>query len=80
MKTIKNGIVFSNDIERILKGLNALDFQYEKMPSQKTIDDVRSDFEKQVNRFFNSVSIVSEEEMVQVNNLIGGEYPHRIVG
>ena len=30
MEQIKKGIVFSNDIERILKGNNALNFSYEK--------------------------------------------------
>ena len=28
MRKIKEGIVFSNDIERILKGNNALNFNY----------------------------------------------------
>lgn len=76
MKTIKNGIVFSDDIERILKGVNAFDFQYGKIPSTNEINDLRRDFKKQVDGYFESVSIVSEEEMLQLNDLIGGEYPH----
>ena len=80
MKTIKKGIVFSDDIERILKGVNAFDYQYGKIPTTTEINDLRRDFKRQVDGYFDSVSILSEDEMLQVNNLIGGEYPHCIVG
>ncbi|MBR3211002.1 MAG: hypothetical protein IKF71_03580 [Bacilli bacterium] len=80
MKKIKKGIVFSNDIERILKGVNALDYQYDKVPSGKMIQEVREDFARQVNGIFDAVTIVLEEEMMQVNDLIQGDYPHCIFG
>lgn len=77
MKTIKKGIVFSNDIKRILCGINSLDYQYEVIPNDSIIKRVREDFEKQVNDIFNNeVTIITEEEMLQVNHLIDSEYPH----
>ena len=77
MKEIKKGIVFSYDIERILNGINAYDFKYDFIPSKSVIKDLRNDFVKYVNIIFNNdVTIVSEEEMLEVNKLIGGEYPH----
>ena len=79
MKKIKNGIVFSDDIKRILSGINAFDFKYDFVPSVGVINQVREDFKKDVNKIFNgNVTIISEEEMLDVNNLIGGEYPHCI--
>jgi len=80
MKTIRNGIVFSNDIKRILEGVNSLDFRYDYIPNEETIKKVRYDFKKQVERIFEKVSIISEEEMLEVNNLIEGGYPHRNIG
>lgn len=81
MKEIKNGIVFSEDIKRILDGVNAFDYDYGVNVSQKVIDEIRCDFKKQTNKIFdNKVTIVSEEEMMMVNGLIGGEYPHRNIG
>ena len=77
MKKIEKGIVFSDDIKRILSGINAFDYKYEFVPSDSVIDNIRLDFKKDVNRIFNGdVTIISEEEMMDVNNLIGGEYPH----
>ena len=79
MKKIKNGIVFSDDIKRILSGVNAFDFKYDFVPSIDVINQVRADFKMDVNKIFNgNVTIISEEEMLDVNNLIGGEYPHCI--
>ncbi len=68
MRIIDKGIVFSNDIVRILNGKNALDFNYEqngmKLPSEEDIEILRADFRKDVNRIFkNNVEIISEEEM-----------------
>lgn len=80
MKTIKNGIVFSNDIKRILEGVNSLDFRYDYIPNEDTIRKVRYDFKRQVNKIFDKVSIISEDEMLEVNNLIEGGYPHRNFG
>ncbi len=66
MKTIKKGIVFSNDIKRILSGINALDYQYEVIPNDKIIESVREHFKEQTNKIFNNeVTIISEEEMLQ---------------
>ena len=77
MEKIKNGIVFSYDIKRILNGINAFDYKYDFIPSDSVIKIMREDFEKEVNRIFrNNVIIITEEEMLQVNNLIIGGYPH----
>lgn len=77
MRKIKKGIVFSDDIKRILSGVNAFDYQYKSIPSGSVIDIVRSDFRNDVNKIFNDeVTIISEEEMLGVNEFIGGEYPH----
>ena len=81
METIKNGIVFSDDIKRIFSGINAFDYEYKVMPSSSVIKDVRENFKKEVNKLFNNkVTIISEDEMMNINNLIGGEYPHCNVG
>lgn len=76
MKEIKKGIVISNDIERILNGINAFDYKYDFIPSSEIISDVREDFERDINSIFSDVTIISEEEMLEVNKFIGGEYPH----
>ena len=80
MKKIKSGIVFSDDIKRILSGINAFDFKYDFIPSNSVINLVREEFKSDVNKIFNkNVTIITEEEMLQVNELIGGEYPHCII-
>ena len=77
MKKINDGIVFSDDIKRILKGINAFDYKYEYIPDDNVIDLLRENFKKEVNKIFKGrVTIIKEEEMLKVNNLIGGEYPH----
>lgn len=77
MRKIKKGIVFSDDIKRILSGVNAFDYQYKSIPSGSVIDIVRYDFRNDVNKIFKGdVTIISEEEMLGVNELIGGEYSH----
>lgn len=77
MKEIKKGIVFSDDIKRILSGVNAFDYQYKSIPSGSVIESVRSDFRNDVNKIFNGeVTIISEDEMFGVNEFIGSEYPH----
>ena len=76
MKIIKNGIVFSDDIERILEGYNALNYPYEQTPSKGTIESVRRDFQQQVCTFFQDVTIIPEDDMMELNNLIEGRYPH----
>lgn len=69
MRKIKDGIVFSNDIERILRGNNAINFDYEErglvIPKDNTIEVLRDSFREDVNRIFNNkVSIVEENEML----------------
>ena len=76
MKKISKGIVFSEDIKRILSGVNAFKFKYDFKPSDAVIREVREDFRKEVSSIFDSVEIISEEDMMRVNNLIGGGYPH----
>lgn len=70
MKIINNGIVFSNDIKKILEGNNALDFSYKKSgiipPSEDFIEQLRLDFRKDVNKIFdNKALILNEEEMLE---------------
>ncbi len=89
MKKIEQGIVFSDDIKRILEGNNALDFNYQErgiiIPSNEFIKSLREDFKKDVNEIFeNKVTIVSEEEMLDsiyraIEDVLG-RYPHRIIG
>ena len=81
MKEINEGIVFSYDIKKILNGQNAFDYKYNAVPSDTIINDVRNDFERDVKKIFkNKVVIISEEQMLRINNLIGGEYPHCYIG
>ena len=76
MEKISKGIVFSEDIKRILNGVNAFKFKYSFKPSDSVISEVRDDFRRGVNNIFDEVVIISEEDMMRVNNLIGGGYPH----
>ena len=76
MEKISKGIVFSEDIKRILNGVNAFKFKYDFKPSDDVIREVRDDFRRDVNNIFDEVVIISEEDMMRVNNLIGGGYPH----
>lgn len=76
MEKISKGIVFSEDIKRILNGVNAFKFKYSFKPSDSVISEVRDDFRRDVNNIFNEVVIISEEDMMRVNDLIGGGYPH----
>ena len=76
MEKISKGIVFSEDIKRILNGVNAFKFKYSFKPSDSVISEARDDFRRDVNNIFDEVVIISEEDMMRVNNLIGGGYPH----
>lgn len=80
MKKISEGIVFSEDIKRILNGVNAFKFKYDFKPSDDVIREVRDDFRREVSTIFDRVVIISEEDMMRVNDLIGGGYPHRNFG
>ena len=68
MKKIENGIVFSNDIYRILKGYNALDFDYSDkgivVPNKKFINLLRKDFLSDVEKIFDKVTIINEGDMI----------------
>ena len=80
MEKISKGIVFSEDIKRILNGVNAFKFKYSFKPSNSVISEVREDFRRDVNNIFDDVVVISEEDMMRVNDLIGGRYPHRNFG
>lgn len=88
MKTnkIEEKIVFSNDIERILKGNNALNFNYEEngilIPND--LYELRKDFKKDVNNIFDdSVLIIEEKDMLEgmYESIIDvvGRYPHNYI-
>ena len=83
MKKINKGIVFSNDIYRILKGNNALDYTYEGMiiPSESFIKNIRKDFSNTVNSIFSLVTIIDEDSMLEgLNNIMNyGSLPHYII-
>lgn len=76
MKKIEKGIVFSEDIKRILNGINAFDYKYLYVPSDSVINELRNNFNKTVNKIFDKVTIVSEEEMLNINNIMKAWYPH----
>lgn len=68
MRKIDKGIVFSNDIYRILNGKNALGFNYQergmKIPSKNDIEFLRENFKNDVYRIFEGqVEIIDEEDM-----------------
>ena len=86
MKIIKNGIVFSNDIQRILNGYNAINYSYNQngmvIPSQNFIENLRQDFNTTVNKIFTKATTITEEEMLtSIYKSISpflGRYPHCI--
>ena len=78
MEKISKGIVFSNDIDRILSGVNAFNYNYKVRPSSDVVRSVRKNFKGEVNEIFDDVLIISEDEMLEVNKFVGGEYPHCI--
>lgn len=81
MKEIKKGFVYSEDIERITKGVNAFDFKFDTIPTKEVIKSVREDLKIQMNKIFNNqVTVVTEDEMLMVNNLIKGDCPHCNIG
>lgn len=86
MKSIKNSIVFSNDIKRIMKGSNALQFDYQTfcvLPSDNFFQALRDNFKAETNRIFDGkVTIIEEIEMVSAMNSsirdVLGRIPHCI--
>ncbi len=88
MITIKKGIVFSNDIQNILDGYNAINYSYNKKgiitPKKNYIEILRSDFKNTVNKIFNETTIIPEEDMKDsiyssIQDVIS-RYPHRLLG
>ena len=69
MKIIKEGIVFSNDIQRILNGYNAINFSYSKkgisIPQNNFIENLRQDFKNTVDKIFTKTTIITEQEMLE---------------
>ncbi len=89
MKTIEDGIVFSNDIERILKGNNALDFSYVDngimLPEESFFKEIRKNFYDDAFKIFDGkIKILEENEMLDgiYNTTLDvlGKYPHCIFG
>ena len=87
MIRINNGIVFSNDIKEILKGNNALDYNYESnnmKVDNEVVEEVRENFNEEVKKIFSDVTIISEEDMkcslLESIKDIEGVYPHYIFG
>lgn len=79
MRKISEGIVFSNDIKRILSGINAFSFKYDFIPSDSVIKDLRLSFKSDVDKIFDKkVTIISEEEMLEINGILDWGYPHCI--
>ena len=83
MKEIKEGIVYSNDIELILNGYNNLDYNYEGIIIPSNIELLRKDFKKTVDSIFTKTTIVSEEDMIlsisdSIKDVLG-IYPHCII-
>lgn len=85
LKRIDNGIVFSYDINRIMEGQNALGFSYNDkgliVPSANQIQNLRDDFEKDVNRVFEGkVTILSENDMDSfINDSIENDLDYPVV-
>ncbi len=87
MKSIKDGIVFSNDIVRIMQGNNALQFNYQEfciLPSDNFFRSLREDFYNSTSKIFGGkVTVIEEEEMLEgmyssIQDVIG-RYPHCIL-
>lgn len=87
MKIIKEGIVFSNDIQRILEGYNAINYSYNQngilIPTKNFIEELRKDFTKTTNKIFeNKTTTIKEEEMLTsiYESILPflGIYPHCI--
>lgn len=88
MKKIKKGIVFSNDIQNILKGYNAINYNYNKngmiIPQTQFIENIREDFSNTVNKIFNgNTTIITEKEMKysiesSIQDVLA-RYPHHLL-
>lgn len=80
MKEITKGIVFSNDIKRIIEGNNSLNYTYKANPSLAFYEFIRNDFKQDVTSIFQDITIISEEKMLEglLKSLqdISRSYPH----
>ena len=80
MKEINEGIVYSNDIELILKGYNNLDYNYNGIILPSNIEELRKDFRNTTEKIFPKVTIISEEDMISSMSAsirdVLGIYPH----
>ena len=78
MKEISDGIVFSNDINRILNGYNALDFNYKDIglivPNNDYIEYLRKDFLKCTKNIFDKVTIVEEDNLLDIASRLENIY------
>lgn len=78
MKEISDGIVFSNDINRILNGYNALDFNYNDIglivPDNDYIEELRKDFLKTTKNIFDEVIIVEEDDLLEIASILEDKY------
>lgn len=68
MYVINEGMVFSNDIETIMRGNNPMDFRYQDkdmvLPKTSFYNDLRKDFEKDIKKIFGTnYKIIGETEM-----------------
>ena len=64
-------------MKKINKGIDIYPYLDYFNTNDSVINTMREDFNFDVNKIFSgNVVIISEEEMMEVNNLIGGEYPH----
>lgn len=88
MKKVEKGIVFSNDIMRILEGNNAMKFSYLEngliIPNRNFIELLRNDFNNYVQKIFkNNATVIGEEDML--NSILTAifdvyrKYPHCLV-
>lgn len=82
MKEISDGIVFSNDINRILNGYNALDFNYKDIglivPNKDFIEYLRKDFLKCTKNIFDEVTIVEEEDLLDIASKLENIYFNKL--
>ena len=82
MKKIENGIVFSEDIELILNGNNAYNFNFEergiKIPDKTFIKNLRIEFKNLCKLVYGiDIVIVTEEEMIEAMNNIIKSYENK---
>ena len=67
----------NSKVERILDGVNAFNYNYNVKVDDCVINNMRDEFKSDLLKIFDGkVSIISEDEMFEVVDLIGGEYPH----